>query len=175
MFKLNFREWELPDSSQSKNDFEIVRNILLTTWLDTYSNIVPPEDLRAYLDLTCNDEKLKEIFSDKFTKGILAEADGKPVGWLRTNIDRVENKFFINQIYILKEFQGKGIGKKLIQIAEAEAIKNNFGKIWLGVMSQNLPSVNWYKSIGFVFESEEPFLMVNTVVSHLIGWKEIHN
>jgi hypothetical protein len=40
-------------------------------------------------------------------------------------------------------------------------------------MSENIPSVNWYKSLGFIFEKEEPFKMINTKVNHLIGWKEI--
>jgi len=174
LLKLNFREWELPTDNQSENDFDIVRDILLSTWLDTYSKIIPPEELKTYLNISCSNEKLEELLNDRFTKGIIAEVDEKPVGWLRTNINQTENKFYINQLYVLKEYQGKGIGKKLIKIAEEEALENNFNKIWLGVMSDNFPSVNWYKSLGFIFEKEEPFKMINTNVNHLIGWKEIH-
>jgi ribosomal protein S18 acetylase RimI-like enzyme len=173
--KLTFRQWVLPSKNQSANDFEIVRNILLSTWLDTYSKIVPPEELKSYLNLNGSDDKLNESFNDKNTNGIIVEADGKPVAWMRTNIDQKENKFFINQLYVLEEYQGKGIGKKLIKIAEKEALKNNFDKIWLGVMSENLPSVEWYKRIGFIFVEELPFTMVNTTVNHLFGWKEIKN
>ncbi|HEX9739508.1 MAG TPA: GNAT family N-acetyltransferase [Ignavibacteriaceae bacterium] len=173
--KLTFRQWVLPSKNQSANDFEIVRNILLSTWLDTYSKIVPPEELKSYLNLNGSDDKLNESFNDKNTNGIIVEADGKPVAWMRTNIDQKENKFFINQLYVLEEYQGKGIGKKLIKIAEEEALKNNFDKIWLGVMSENLPSVEWYKRIGFIFVEELPFTMVNTTVNHLFGWKEIKN
>ncbi|RPI66512.1 MAG: GNAT family N-acetyltransferase [Ignavibacteriales bacterium] len=173
--KLNLRQWFLPSQNHSLNDFEIVRNILLSTWFDTYSSIVPPDELKTYLNLTCNDDKLIEAFNDKNIKGIIAEADGKPVGWLRTNIDQKENKFFINQLYVLKEYQGKGIGKRLMEIAEEEALKNNFDKIWLGVMSENLPSVEWYKRLGFIFVEELPFTMVNTKVNHLFGWKKVTN
>ena len=171
--KLSFREWQLPTDNIPENDFEIVRDILYSTWLTTYSKIVPPKDLKTFLNLTCSDEKLKEAFNDKNTKGIIAEADGKPVGWLRTKIDRKKSKFYINQIYVLNEYQGKGIGKKLIQIAEEEALKNSFDKIWLGVMSENVPSVEWYKSIGFTFVKELPFTMVNTTINHLFGWKGV--
>jgi hypothetical protein len=41
-------------------------------------------------------------------------------------------------------------------------------------MSENIASVNWYKSLGFVLVEEEPFKMIKTTVNHLIGWKEIH-
>jgi ribosomal protein S18 acetylase RimI-like enzyme len=170
---LNFREWKLPANNDSQNDFDIVRNILLSTWLDTYSKIIPPEELNAYLNISCSNEKLEELLKDKFTKGMIAEVNKKPAGWLRTNINQTENKFYINQLYVLKKHQGKGIGKKLIRIAEEEALKNKFKKVWLGVMSENIPSVNWYKSLGFIFEKEEPFKMINTKVNHLIGWKEI--
>ncbi|OGU77780.1 MAG: hypothetical protein A2V93_10925 [Ignavibacteria bacterium RBG_16_34_14] len=170
---MNFREWKLPAYNDSQNDFETVRNILLSTWLDTYSKIIPSEELKAYLNISCSNEKLEELLKDKFTKGIIAEVNGKPVGWLRTNINQTEKKIYINQLYVLKEYQGKGIGKKLIKIAKEKALKNNFNKIWLGVMSENLPSVNWYKSLGFIFEEEIPFTMINTTVNHLFGWKEI--
>ncbi len=170
---LNFREWQFP--SEDKNDFDIVRDILYKTWLTTYSKIVPPEDLKTFLDLTCSDEKLLKLYNDSNIKGIIAEADGKPVGWLRTNINSKKNKFYINQIYVLKEYQGKGIGKKLIQIAEKEASRNNYDKIWLGVMTENIPSVEWYKSIGFTFVKEIPFTMVNTTINHLFGWKKVEN
>jgi ribosomal protein S18 acetylase RimI-like enzyme len=173
MIKLNFREWNLPSDYQSKNDFKIVRDILLSTWLGTYSKIIPPEELKSYLNLSCSDKKLKELVNDKFTKGIIAEADRKPVGWMRITISPTENKFFVNQLYVLDEYQGKGIGKKLIKLAEKEALKNNFTKIWLGVMSENVLSVKWYKSLGFIFDEEVPFKMINTTVTHLIGWKEI--
>jgi ribosomal protein S18 acetylase RimI-like enzyme len=170
--ELIFREIKL-SSDQILNDFEVVRSILLSTWLDTYSEIVPPEDLKSFLNLTCNDEKLKEAFNDKNTNGTIAEANGKPIGWLRTYIDKKKSKFYINQIYVLKEYQRKGVGRKLIQIAEEEALKNNYNKVWLGVMSENISSVNWYKKIGFVFIKEVPFTMVNTTVNHLFGYKEI--
>jgi diamine N-acetyltransferase len=169
--KLNFGEWKLPLENQAANDFQIVRDILLTTWLDTYSGIVPQEDLNAYLEFTCSDKKLKEILNDKLSKGIIAEADEKPAGWLRTSIQ--ENKFLVNQLYVLREYQGKRIGKKLIGIAEEEALKNGFNKIWLGVMSENTTSVKWYQYLGFIFEKEEPFTMVNTKVNHLFGWKAV--
>jgi len=42
-------------------------------------------------------------------------------------------------------------------------------------MSENLPSVKWYKSIGFIFKEEIPFTMVDTTINHLFGWKEIKN
>lgn len=175
MIKLNFREWQIPSADQSINDFEIVREILLSTWLSTYSEIIPPEELKSYLKNTCNDEKLEELLKNKFTKGIIAEANGKPAGWMRTNIDPVKNKFYINQLYVLNEYQGKGIGKKLLNIAEEEASRNKFKKICLAVMSENLPAFKWYKSQGFIFEKEIPFKMISSNVNHLLGWKEIHN
>jgi len=164
--KINFREW-------TKNDFDNVREILLSTWIDTYSKIIPAKELKAYLNISCSDEKLNELVNDDFTKGTIAETDYKPAGWLRTNINKTENRFYVVQLYVLPDYQGMGIGKKLMKIAEKEAIQNNYDKIWLGVMSENILSVNWYKALGFIFEEEAPFRMIDTTVHHLIGWKEI--
>jgi ribosomal protein S18 acetylase RimI-like enzyme len=163
---LILREW-------NKNDFDTIRNILEKTWFDTYSEIIPLDELKSYLYLTCSDDKLKTLINDPLVNGIIAEMNKIAVGWMRTSIDKSLNKYFINQLYILKEYQGIGIGKKLMKVAEEKAIKNKFDEIWLGVMSENILSVNWYKSLGFIFEKEEPFKMISTSVKHLIGFKKL--
>lgn len=74
----------------------------------------------------------------------------------------------------MPDFQGKGIGTKLLHATEECALSFDVDAIWLGVMTQNLPALNWYRRIGFQFESEEPFTMGNTTVMHLIGFRKIN-
>ena len=85
--------------------------------------------------------------------------------------DSINKKLYISSLYVLPEFQGFGVGKKLLNEAYRIAAAKGFSKIWLGVMKQNVKSLDWYKSLGFVFVEEEPFQMGSTEVMHLIGYK----
>jgi len=89
--------------------------------------------------------------------------------------DAVNKKFFVSSLYVLPVYQGFGIGKKLLNTAYASAASKNYNKVWLGVMKQNVKSLEWYKNLGFIFAEEEPFKMGETEVLHLIGYKEIES
>jgi|WetSurMetagenome_2_1015567.scaffolds.fasta_scaffold205583_2 diamine N-acetyltransferase len=156
----------------TKKDFPIIKNILLTTWKETYS-FIPEKDILTHFGKFYCDDKLIEILNDPYSKGILAEVNSIPAGWLKSFEDIINKKFFISSLYVLPEFQGYGLGKKLLNEACTIAYQKQFKKVWLGVMKQNVKALEWYKNLGFVFVEEEPFQMGATEVMHLIGYKII--
>ncbi len=164
-FEITFRNW-------TKEDFQNVRNILLVTWKDTY-HFIPEKDIITHLENYYSEAKLLELFNNPDTMGILAEIEKTPVGWMKLFSDQPTERFYVSSLYVLPEFQGYGIGKKLLLKTEAIASKLNHDKIWLGVMKDNIKALEWYKKIGFHFVEEEPFKMGNTEVMHLIGYKII--
>jgi len=154
-------------------DFQSVRNILLVTWKDAY-HFIPEKDIITHLDNFYSETKLLELFNDHSTNGILAEIENKPVGWMKLFDDQLAEKFFISSLYVLPEFQGYGIGRKLLLKAEETASKSKHDKVWLGVMKDNVKTLEWYRKIGFQFVEEEPFKMGKTEVLHLIGYKTLN-
>lgn len=162
---IKLREW-------TKDDFEIVRSILLFTWKDTYT-FIPGRDLAAHLEKFYSNEKLLELFNDPCVKGILAEVKGKPIGWMKLFDDKTNKKFYVSSLYVLPKYQGIGIGKMLMMYAEKAAKELKHDKIWLGVMKDNTKTIDWYGKLGFKFVEQEPFIMGNTEVIHYIGFKNI--
>ena len=156
----------------TKADFNTVKEILLTTWKDTYS-FIPEEDILSHFEKFYNKQSLIEILEDPFSKGIIAEFESKPVGWMKLFEDKINKRFYISSLYILPDYQGFGIGKKLLNEAYLIAMQKQYDRIWLGVMTKNVKAVDWYKNIGFVFVEEDPFQMGKTEVMHLIGYKII--
>jgi len=164
--ELTLRNW-------TKEDFQTVRNILLVTWKDAY-HFIPEKDIITHLDNFYSETKLLELFNDHKTNGILAEIENKSVGWMKLFDDQLAEKFFISSLYVLPEFQGYGIGRKLLLKAEETASKLKHDKVWLGVMKDNVKTLEWYRKIGFQFVEEEPFKMGETEVLHLIGYKTLN-
>jgi ribosomal protein S18 acetylase RimI-like enzyme len=158
--------------SWTKKDFPIVKNILLTTWENTYT-FIPEEDILSHFEKYYSDDRLIEILNDPFSEGIIAEVNFIPAGWLKLFEDHVNKKFYVSSLYVLPEYQGFGIGKKLLDEAYRISKEKHYNKVWLGVMKQNVTSFEWYKNLGFIFDAEEPFQMGSTEVMHLIGYKII--
>ena len=156
----------------TKEDFQTVRDILLITWKDAY-HFIHEKDITAHLENFYSETKLLELFNNHLVKGILAEIENESVGWMKLFNDEMADKFFISSLYVLPEFQGYGIGKKLLQKAEEIASKMKYDKVWLGVMKDNVKALDWYKKIGFNFVEEEPFKMGSIEVMHLIGYKSV--
>lgn len=163
--EIKIRNW-------TSEDFPIVKNILLTTWKNTYI-FIPEDDILIHFDKYYSEDRLIEILNDPFSKGIIAEVNSVPAGWLKLFEDHINKKFFISSLYVLPEFQGFGLGKKLLNEAYSIAKQKQFSKVWLGVMKQNVKALEWYQNLGFIFGEEEPFQMGLTEVMHLIGYKII--
>jgi ribosomal protein S18 acetylase RimI-like enzyme len=163
--EITLRNW-------TKKDFPIVKDILLTTWKDTYS-FIPEKDFLLHFEKFYSEDRLIEMFNDPFTNGILAEVNSIPAGWMKLFEDLINKRFYISSLYILPAFQGFGLGKQLLNESYSIAKQKLFIKVWLGVMKQNVKALEWYKNLGFVFIEEEPFQMGTTEVMHLIGYKII--
>jgi ribosomal protein S18 acetylase RimI-like enzyme len=159
-----YREW-------TENDFNDVRRVLLETWLDAYGSFIPAEDIRGYFTATYSVEKLLSLYTSPTSKGYVAVDNEGIAGFERLQYDEKENRLYVSSVYVLPGHQGKGIGRQLLHLAEDEARRLRLDRIWLGVMSQNTPSVAWYRKLGFTFIQEEPFQMGGTSVQHLIGYK----
>lgn len=163
--KINIRKW-------TKADFPIVKNILITTWKETYS-FIPEEDILQHYEKFYSLNKMEKLFHNKNVEGILVEINSIPAGWMKLYDLAEQNRFYISSLYILPQYQGIGIGKKFLGMAYDIAKGKNHDKIWLGVMKQNNRALKWYKDQGFVFVEEEPFLMGTANVVHFIGYKSL--
>jgi ribosomal protein S18 acetylase RimI-like enzyme len=154
-------------------DLLAVRWILWESWMAAYSAFVPEEDLRAYHEATYPIESLIHLYGSAVVHGFIGEADGEAAGFARTQFHKSENRFYLASLYLLPDFQRKGIGGRLLRAAEEKAMVNNLWELWVGVMVQNEPARRWYEKRGFRFVRKEPFRMGGTTVPHLIGYKVI--
>ena len=168
MMNVLVRQWKV-------EDLPSVQHIAWTTWLASYGSFIPEADMRSFFDLYYTVDTLREFCTSQTARGFLADVDSTPVGFAKTNYESSKKRFYLNSLYILPEHQGKGVGAKLLRASEEFALSLNAHEVWLGVMTQNVAALDWYKRIGFQFVNEEPFTMGNTTVMHLIGYRAIKN
>ena len=122
---MNFRQAIPEDIPQ----IQIVRNSVKENQLSN-PNLIPDE--------------LVEEFITKRGKGFVCEIDKKIVGF--SIVDFVENNVWA--LFLLQEFEGKGIGKKIHQLMLDEYFSKTKETIWLSTEA-NSRAETFYKKQGW--------------------------
>jgi ribosomal protein S18 acetylase RimI-like enzyme len=155
-----------------KTDLENLRRITWLSWIATYSSFIPETDLKTYFDIYYDRGAFSAVFIDPSAHGYIAEVNDRMAGYARILFNREENRLYLTALYLLPEFQGRGVGKRLIETVEGHAAERHIEEILVGVMVQNGRALGFYEKAGFQFTREEPFTMGKTTVSHFIGHKK---
>ena len=162
------RRWTL-------DDLAVIQDVLWKTWLDSYSHFIPEADLKSYFSEHYDLDSLRTLFHNPMADGFVALDDDKVAGFMRTARDPEENRYYISSIYVLPQFQTKGLGRGLMVRAGEEARAFRLDRIWIGVMVQNAQALDWYKSMGYEVVRTEPFTMGQSTVDHHIGFIKIES
>lgn len=162
------RRWTL-------DDLAFIQDVLWKTWLDSYSHFIPEADLKSYFSEHYDLDSLRTLFHNPMADGFVALDDNKVVGFMRTARDPEENRYYISSIYVLPQYQTKGLGRGLMVRAAEEARAFRLDRIWIGVMVQNTQALDWYKSMGYEVVRTEPFTMGQSTVDHHIGFIKIES
>ena len=96
-------------------------------------------------------ERLKNDLKDHLSHKKIILIDGCPAGVYACDITE-NGGFFINEISLLNEYQGKGIGRNILKKKLEENRKNNIRRI-LQVFKDN-PAKRLYERLGFKIYGE---------------------
>ena len=160
------RRWTL-------DDLTYIQDVLWKTWLDSYSHFIPEENLRAYFSEHYDLDSLRTLFHNPMADGFVVMDDGRVVGFMRTAREPEENRYYVSSLYVLPQYQTKGLGKALMKRAADEAKGFHLDRVWIGVMVENKQAVDWYKTMGYEIVRTEPFTMGASTVDHYIGFIKI--
>jgi ribosomal protein S18 acetylase RimI-like enzyme len=137
------------------NDADGVRHVQQSTWLATYPNAelgITKEDIEARFHAS-SEEAIKRrqtqhqrINSDPLVHLWVAKEAERIVGFCLAKKEGPQNR--IQAIYVLPEYQGTGIGKRLLQTASDWLGSQQ--EIVLNVASYNHQAITFYKKFGFV-------------------------
>lgn len=136
---------------RTKEDCFKIAYIVTASWNDTYKGIVPDWFLE---ELKTNEKERASKSYNEFDMNdnnkLVLEVDNEVVGF--TNYGKSDDNSFENcgeifALYILKEYQGNGYGKKLVEETKKELKKMGFDKMIIACLKGN-PSNEFYKHIG---------------------------
>lgn len=132
------------------------------TWREAYDDLLPA-DFQETMTL----EKCR-FFSQKYPENTLIAMDGKKVvGFISYGNYRDETiqAGEIIALYVLKDYYGKGVSKKLMHAAFVAL--DQFSEIYLWVLKDNKRAIAFYQKMGFTFDGQEQILKLGKPVKEL--------
>lgn len=148
-------------------DMAQLQEIGRRTFVETYSSVNTEENMSNYLAENLSIDKLMSEFSDKHMEFYFALMNERIVGFLKLNSGEAqtepnqENSLEIERIYVLSEFQGKGVGQFLFEKTVELANERKLDYVWLGVWEQNSKAIGFYKKNGFLEFGKHIFFLGN--------------
>jgi len=140
-------------NARGLKDIGGIANVHVQSWQETYSGIIP----ETYLEQRTV-EKSQAMWSDILTRGedpcrftfVAIDQQGQIVGFINGGAAREIEHGFDGEVYafyLLKKYQGKGTGKKLMGRLINQLKSSGFTGLYLWVLKEN-GTTNIYKSLG---------------------------
>ena len=118
-------------------EIKVVMDIWLESTIEAHGFILEEYWQKNY-------DTVKDIYLPQSDSYVLVEED-KILGFIS-----IINKEFIGALFVDRNHQGKGIGRKLI-----EFVKEHYNDLTLAVYKENEQAVRFYKNIGFEILNEQ--------------------
>lgn len=122
------------------NDAAGIAKVHVDSWKTTYQHIMPAEFLNTLSYVQRTDLWTRNI-GDKTDYVVVAENnDGEIIGFgtaSKRKTNHVENSGDLTSIYLLKEYQGHGIGKMLLKELFLRFRQLKYEKIFVEVLEEN--------------------------------------
>lgn len=139
--------------SAKTEDSAGIAKVHIDTWHTTYKTIVPNE-LLNHLSYKQSEDRFKnkiENAADSYFILVAENEDKQIVGFCDGEPERSEHYHGygeINAIYILRKYQGLGIGRRLIVEAVKRLRQLELEKLIIWVLNDNIESRKFYENLG---------------------------
>lgn len=130
-----------------------IAKVQIDTWRTTYTGIVPAQHLAGLSYGNCQ-AWWEDVLARKRPRSstYVAEANGcGVVGFADGGPERDGNLNYMGElysIYILKEYQGRGVGRRLVSAVVRSLLTCQMNSMLLWVLKDNHPSRRFYEALG---------------------------
>ncbi|WP_298792988.1 GNAT family N-acetyltransferase [uncultured Allomuricauda sp.] len=144
-------------------DLEKLVKISKETFIDAFEKDNDPEDFASYIHKAFNKEQLLSEMENKDTEFYFVFFGQELIGYLKLNKASAQSdikdgqSLELERIYVMRQFQGKGAGKWLLDQVIQIARRATLSYIWLGVWEKNEAAIRFYLRHGFQQFGTHPY------------------
>jgi ribosomal protein S18 acetylase RimI-like enzyme len=129
-----------------RDDIDAVREVGLKTWPAAYAGIVSPEFIVDGLAQWWSVEAVERGIANGITLIAEDEDEDRAVGMV--GLGQEEGFWVMWKLYVLPEYQAKGVGKALLDAA-IKALPEGTDELLLDVLVDNAKAIDFYRRNGF--------------------------
>ncbi|WP_397362528.1 GNAT family N-acetyltransferase [Olleya sp. R77988] len=145
------------------NNHEALFKLMQRIYPPAYKQLWLNEDCSWYIHSQYNFEQLKKELQDTNAEYYFIMDAKKDIGILRLIHQKEKATTKLHRLYLDQNYQGQGMGQKLMLIIEAFAKVNNSKSIWLEAMDTQIQALQFYKKQGFTIVQtyQLPFKLIH--------------
>lgn len=130
----------------TEKDVATIRAIALPTWDETYSHILPKDQIEYMLEMMYSKENLIKQIKNEGHLFFIIFIDSEAAGFVSFEFEDEWTK--LHKLYVLPKFQGRQLGKILIEEVKKHTEQRGLDKIHLNVNRYN-SALSFYEKNGF--------------------------
>ena len=146
--------------------------VYVQTWQDTYLSVIPYEYLSS-MSIAQHEKAFFDELNGKHTIGSVAEDGGRVMGFITGGYERHGDPIYSGEIYtlyVLKDLQRQGIGKKLVSALAVQFNRLGIYSMLVRVLKLN-PYRRFYNKIsGIYLKTEHSPFEDETIDVAIYGW-----
>jgi diamine N-acetyltransferase len=169
---MNIRLSQIADAPRLRDLSEI-------TFRDTYSQFNTPENMEAHVASKFDLEIIEKELKNPDNQYIVIENDADLIGFAKLVLNRSEGDLEANgaieveRFYVLSQFKGQNLGRKLMDFCCEWSKQNDFRVIWLGVWEHNPNAIAFYTKLGFTQYGNHVFVLGDDIQNDYLMKKEL--
>lgn len=133
--------------------------------MDAFESQNNPVDFNTYLDQAFHPETLRMELENPDTEFYLVYDNKTLVGYFKVNRGQAQTEIKdalameLERIYVLQEFQGRKIGRWMVDRVRKLGMALDITYLWLGVWEKNTGAISFYESLGFYKFGSHPYFI----------------
>lgn len=132
-------------------------------FLQAFTEGNKPKNVAHYLDEAFTEKQFEKEWRDDGSQFFVVDRAGQIIGY--TKVNEVPSQTDIHdpdslevaRLYVLEDYLGLGVGKKLLDMNIALAKQKGKSYLWLGVWEKNARAIRFYEKNGLKIFGSHPF------------------
>lgn len=138
------------------NDSTVIAELAIDIYKENYLHLWHSGGAQWYMyEYAYSEEKLKMELDDSNVEYYIANENGSSIGYMKlvltSTLSGYEsmNTMEVERIYLFEKVKGRGIGKKLMELAQFKAQELFKDIVFLKAMDTSIDAIEFYKKMGY--------------------------
>ena len=155
-------------------DVDLLVDLGVTTFTETFAHLNSAEDMNAYLSSAFDRDRVAAEVADPSSTFFVAEVDGVGAGYAKLYAGEAETcvegpkPIELVRLYVLQAWLGRRVGAALMEACLEHARREGYETLWLGVWEHNERAKAFYRKWGFREVGSHLFLLGSDAQTDLI-------